>query len=132
MSLSNAVFKSGATWAPTGGSDVTLVPDGRVIKNGLSLVVSGDTNLLTRRSVQAVATLPALPASSGAYAKLGRNSMKYSVPFVAADGKLYIQTVRIETAFHAEYTGKATAIQDIAALSQDSDFTSFWTSALLT
>lgn len=132
MSLSNAVFKSGATWAPTGGLDVTLVPDGRSVKNGLSLVVSGDTNLLTRRSLQCVATLPALPANSGAYAKLGRNSIKYAIPFVAADGKLYSQTVRIEVAFHTEYASKNTAIADVAALVSDSDFLSFWQSSILT
>lgn len=132
MSLSNAVFKSGATWAPTGGSDVTLVPDGRVVSNGLSLVVSGDTNLLTRRGFVFVSTLPALPAAVGAYAKLGRNSLKNTIPFIAADGKLYIQTVRVETAFHSEYTGKNTAIADVAAFVADSDFAGFWQSSLLT
>lgn len=132
MSLSNAVFKSGATWAPTGGSDVTLVPDGRVVKNGLSLIVSGDTNLLTRRGMQFTATLPALAASSASYAKLGRNSVKYSIPFIAADGKLYTQTVRVEMAFHSEYALKNTAIADVAALVSDSDFVSFWQSSILT
>lgn len=132
MPLSSAVFKSGATWAPTGGSDVTLAPDGRRITNGLSLIVTGDTNLLTRRSIQCVATLPALAASTGAYAKMGRNSMRYAIPFVAADGKLYTQIVRIETSFHSEYASKATAIGDIAALATDSDFTDFWTKSLLT
>jgi hypothetical protein len=132
MALQSAVFKSGATWAPTGGSDVTLANDGRKVTNGVSLIVAGDTNLLTRRTVQAVATLPALPASSGAYAKLGRNSLRYAIPFVAADGKLYTQIVRIETSFHAEYSGKAVAIADIAALVSDSDFTDFWTKSLLT
>lgn len=132
MPLSNAVFPSGATWAPTGGSSTTLAADGRQVKNGVSLIVTGDTNLLTRRSLQCTATLPALPANSGSYAKLGRNSIRYAIPFVAADGKLYTQLVRIETSFHSEYSGKATAIADIAALTQDSDFTDFWTKSLLT
>jgi len=132
MSLTNAVYKSGATWAPTGGSDVTLVPDGRVVKNGLSLVVAADTNLLLRRGFTLVTTLPAMPVSTGAYAKLGRNSLKEVIPFLAADGKLYLQSVRIETAFHSEYTLKNTAIADAAAFVSDSDFTSFWQSSLLT
>lgn len=132
MSLTNAVYKSGATWAPTGGSDVTLVPDGRVVKNGLSLVVAADTNLLTRRGFTFVATLPAMPVSTGAYAKLGRTSLKEVIPYLAVDGKLYLQTVRIETAFHSEYTGKNVAIADAAAFVSDSDFTSFWQSSLLT
>lgn len=132
MSLTNAVYKSGATWAPTGGTDVTLVPDGRVVKNGISLVVAADTNLLTRRGIILTSTLPAMPVSTGAYAKLGRNSLKQVVPFVAADGKLYLQTVRIETAFHSEYTLKNTAIGDAAAFVSDADFVSFWQSSLLT
>lgn len=132
MSLSNAVFKTGATWAPTGGSDLTLALDGRSISNGVSTVVSADTNLVTRRSVVFQATLPALPVTVGAYAKLGRNTAKYTIPFIAADGKLYTQTVRVETAFHSEYTGKNTAIADIAAFVSDSDFTSFWQQSLLT
>lgn len=76
--------------------------------------------------------MPALPANANAFAKLGRNSLKYYVPFIAADGKLYTQSVRIETAFHAEYTGKNTVIADIAALVSDADFTSFWQQSLLT
>lgn len=131
MSLSNAVFKTGATWAPTGGTDLTLVPDGRVVSNGLSLVVSGDTNLLTRRGFVFTSTLPALPTSVGAYAKLGRNTCKQVIPFIAADGKLYLQTVRVETGFHSEYTGKNAAIADVAAIVSDADFTGFWQSSLL-
>jgi len=131
MSLSNAVFKSGATWAPTGGTDLTLALDGRSVANGLSCVVAGDTNLLTRRGLVFQATLPALPATVGAYAKLGRNSVKYTIPYVALDGKLYTQVVRVETSFHAEYTGKNTAIADIAGLVSDSDFTNFWQQSLL-
>lgn len=132
MSLANAVFKTGATWAPSGGTDLTLVADGRTMANGISTVVAADSNLLTRRSLVFSATMPALPANANAFAKLGRNSLKYYVPFIAADGKLYTQSVRIETAFHAEYTGKNVCIADIAALVSDSDFTSFWQQSLLT
>lgn len=132
MSLTNAVFKTGATWTPTGGTDLTLASDGRVVQNGISTIVTNDTNLLTRRSITFAASLPALPVSVGAYGKLGRNKATYTIPFIAADGKLYTQTVRVESAFHAEYTGKNTAIADVAALVSDSDFIAFWQSSLLT
>lgn len=132
MALANAVFKTGATWAPTGGSDLTLVADGRTMANGISTVVAADSNLLTRRSLVWTASMPALPANANAFAKLGRNVLKMYIPFIAADGKLYTQSVRVETAFHAEYSGKNTAIADIAALVSDSDFTSFWQQSLLT
>jgi hypothetical protein len=132
MALNSATFKTGATWAPTGGTDLTIVLDGKSVSNGISTVVAADTNLLTRRSMIFTATLPALPANANAYAKLGRNSLRYLVPFIAADGKLYTQSVRIETAFHAEYSDKNTVIADIAALVSDSDFTSFWQQSILT
>lgn len=131
MSLANAVVKTGATWAPTGGSDLTFTGDGRAVNDGISLVVTADTNLLTRRSLVARAIMPALPAKAGEYAKLGRNSVVYKIPFVAADGKLYTQSVRIEMAFHPEYTAKNTAIADTAAFVADADFTAFWQSSIL-
>jgi hypothetical protein len=133
MSLKNAVFKTGATWAPTGGTDVTFVPDGRVVSDGVNLVVTADDNLLLRRSLTARSTLPAAPAKVGDYARLGRNSVVYRIPFVAADGKTYTQTVKIETAFHAEYTStqKGVAVTDGAALMLDDDFQSFWKSSIL-
>lgn len=129
--LQNGSFSSGATWTPSGGVTTTLVQDGRDASNGISLVVSQDTNLLTRRSVLAKATLPGLPTSLGAYAKLARNEMVYSIPFIAADGKLYKQTIRISTSFHAEYTGRNTAIGDVAALVSDADFADFWQKSLV-
>jgi hypothetical protein len=131
MSLVNAVVKTGATWAPTGGSDLTFTGDGRAVTDGLSLVVAADTNLLTRRSLTVRATLPALPSKAGEYAKLGRNSLVYKVPFIAADGKLYTQSVRVEMAFHPEYAGKNTVIADTAAFVADADFTAFWQSSIL-
>jgi hypothetical protein len=59
--------------------------------------------------------------------------MVYRLPFLASDGKVYTQTVKIETAFHAEYTAtqKGVAIGDGAALLVDADFQSFWKSSVL-
>lgn len=132
MSLSNAVIKTGATWSSSGGSDLTFAPDGRSVKDGISLVVPADTNLILRRSLECRAILPALASSSATYAKLGRNTLSYRIPFVAADGKLYLQHIKIETSFHAEYGGKNGALSDATAFFGDSDFTSFWQSSIVT
>jgi hypothetical protein len=96
------------------------------------LVVVADDDLVTRRSVIARATLPKLPVGTG-YATLGRNTLTYKVPFVASDGRLYIQSVKIEAAFHPEYeqASKESVIQDAPAFLVDSDFTSFWHDSLL-
>jgi len=134
MSLQNATIKSGATWTPTGGSDLALVPDGRAVADGLSLVVSADTNLVTRRGVNLRSIMPTIPAKASDYARLGKNSLVYRIPFLASDGKLYIQSVRIEMAFHSEYPSatKNVVIADGAAFIADSDFTNFWQSSILT
>lgn len=133
MSLANAIIKTGATWAPTGGSDLTFVSDGRQISDGLSLVVAADTNLVLRRTLLARATLPTVPAKVGDYARLGRAALTYGIPFLAADGKLYKQTVKIEMAFHSEYASanKNVVIADSAAFIADADFLTFWQSLLL-
>lgn len=133
MSLSNATIKSGATWAPTGGTDLSFVPDGRQIVDGTSLVVVADTNLVTRRTLLARATLPTVPQKVGDYARLGRATLTYRIPFIASDGKLYAQSVKLEAAFHSEYnlTLKNTALTDGAAFFADSDFTAFWQSLLV-
>lgn len=131
MSLANASILSGATWAPTGGTALNFTPDGRSKENGIGLVVTADTNLVTRRTLQAKSVLPSLPANNGAFARLGRNAMTYSIPFVAADGKLYNQTIKIEAAFHAEYTQKSTRRNEAISFLADSDFTDFWDNSLL-
>lgn len=133
MGLANASIKSGATWAPTGGTDLAFIPDGRSVPNGVSLVVSTDTNLITRRQLVCRATLPGMPGSANAYARLGRNTAVYRVPFIASDGKLYIQTTKLETAFHAEYPAedKNATLSEMIAIAADSDFVDFWASSIL-
>lgn len=132
MALSAAVIKTGASWSATGGTDLTFALDGRSVKDGISLVVPADTNLITRRSLECRAIMPALAATASSFAKLGRNYLSYRVPFVAADGKLYLQHVQVQTSFHAEYTGKNTVLNDATAFLADSDFANFWQSSILT
>lgn len=132
MSLSNAVIKTGATWSATGGTDLTFAMDGRSVKDGISLVVPADTILTTRRSLEARAILPAMAVNANSYAKLGRNSLAYRVPYMAADGKLYYQHVKIECTFHAEYTGKNTVLNEAIAFLADSDFAQFWQNSIVT
>lgn len=131
MSLTNAVVKTGATWSPTGGTDLALTSSGRSIKDGLELVVTSDASLLLRRSVELKVSMPSLPPSANAYAKLGRRSLTYRIPFVAADGKLYTQLIRVEASFHAEDSRQNGLISDMAAFFSDSDLSGFWNNLLL-
>lgn len=131
MSLSSAAFMQGATWNSTGGTSQSLSDSGRVITNGRELVFTGDTSLLTRRSIEFKATLPLLPVNQNAYARLARTKLVYRMPFIAADGKLYQQAILIETAFHAEDTNRNSRISDIPALVADTDFSAFWQNLVL-
>lgn len=131
MSLSNASLKTGATWSPSGGTDLTFVPSGRSVSNGIELVASSDPSLILRRSLEMKVSLPSLPANANAYAKLGRRSIVYRIPYVASDGKLYTQTIRIEAAFHADDTRQNDLMADCASFFADADFTSFWQGMLL-
>lgn len=131
MSVVNASILSGATWTPTGGTAVAFTPDGRSVANGVSLVVSADTNLVTRRSLELRTVLPAYPASSNAFARMGKNTMLFRCPFIAPDGKLYTQPIRIEASFHPDYAQKAARMSEAIALLADSDFSDFWANSLL-
>lgn len=131
MSVVNASILSGATWAPSGGTALAFIPDGRTVQNGVSLVVSTDTNLVTRRSLELRTVLPAYPASSSAFARMGKNTLLYRCPFVGPDGKLYSQPIRIEASFHPDYTEKGNRMNEAIALLADSDFAGFWASSLL-
>lgn len=131
MSVLNASVLSGATWTPTGGSALVFAPDGRSVQGGVSLVVPADTNLVLRRSLEVRTILPAYPASPNAFARMGKCTMLYRVPFVATDGKLYSQPVRIEASFHPDYTNKGNRMNEAIALLADSDFSDFWLNSLI-
>ena len=131
MSVLNASVLSGATWTPSGGSALTFAPDGRSVQGGVSLVVPADTNLVLRRSLEVRTILPAYPASPNAFARMGKCTMLYRVPFVAADGKLYSQPVRIEASFHPDYASKSSRMNEAIALLADSDFSDFWLNSLI-
>jgi len=132
MSLTNASILSGATYTPSGGSAISFAPSGRQVSGGLELVCTNDTNPLTRRTMQLKSSLPELPASANAFARLGKNSLVYVVPFIAADGKLYRQTYTLTEAVHPEYTQAAARRNETIAMKADSDFDNFWQYYILT
>jgi len=134
MPLQSASIQSGATWSSTGGSALSLAPDGRIVTDGVRLIVTADTNLLTRRSVVAKSVLPVAAPKAGVVSRLGKNQMVYFIPFVAGDGLTYNQSIQIIMNLHHEYTeaNRRTAKTDAGALLLDSDFDDFWVKSLLT
>jgi len=128
--INGATIKTGASYTPTGGSDVVLSADGRTTKNGISVVVASDA-VLTRRKAIFTATLPSIAVNTSSYAKPKRNEVVVYYPFIAADGKLYTNYLKIQRSFHSEDTRDATALTDAIAIMTDSELSNFWTALLV-
>lgn len=128
MSLDNASIKSGASWGPTGGTDLAFSKDGRSVANGISLIVVADQDLVMRRNLRLVATPPANAAKVGDFPRLGRQTLTYGVPFKDTTGRVVVQYQQIGMAWHPEMdrTLRLKHRRDMAAFLADSDFDAFW------
>lgn len=103
MSLSNATTLSGATFAGTGGTTVNWSSMGQQGNKNL-LVVTTDSDLRVRRSLDVVVKLPT--PSSGApngYTQ-ARASMLYKQPLLLENGKITVNTMKCEIAYDVETT----------------------------
>lgn len=130
MAITNCTIKYGSTWTPSGGSDLTLRDDGRLVKDGRSFIIAEDTNLITRRVLQVRAIEPQIAPTLNGFDRLQRNYVTLRVPFVAASGKSYTQLVKFESSFHHEYTLISEHQKLIAAMLLDSDFSDFFAKAI--
>jgi len=128
--IQSSAVPYGATWTPSGGSTVTFVSSGKQVKDGAEYVVSGDTDLLLRRSLQVRTLCPLAALNSSGFDRLQRNWLLLRVPYVSATGKQYTQPLRIETAFHSAFTSKAETLSLLAGLLIDADLQDFWNKQL--
>lgn len=133
MSLKNMTLLAGATIAaPTGGTTINIVDDGQTVQNGVHLIVSEDTDYLTRRQITVKNRVPTLDVKTGAYGK-DKKSMSYSKPITLANGTVVFNTIRIEREIHPS-TSAADALEFNkigAQLLSDADTTAFWATGSL-
>lgn len=126
MPLQSASILNGATISATGGTSVTLSPDGQQVVNGVHLIDASVTDYRVRPNITARTRNPALQ-SDGYYGK-GRRSMTITQPKVLANGKQGFPCFRLELEDFPEMTQaeidklKIWAAQCI----MDADFTAFW------
>jgi len=121
MSLINA-----ATVAFSGGTPFDVRPDGLTVQNGLHLIVPGDTDYLTRRTVTAKYRPPTFDSKTGAYGK-DKKSLTLVVPLTVGDRTVFC-TLRLEREVHPSMSaGVAAEINKLGAqLLCDADVESFW------
>lgn len=131
MSVINMTFKTGATLAPTGGTDLVFAPDGLTIQNGLHMIVPATTDYRVRQQATLKYKAPSLGAD-GTFSK-DKKSISYSVPIVLASGLVVFNVIRIEREVHPEMTAAAALDLNVigAQMLFDSDMTAFWASGSL-
>lgn len=123
MSLSNAVVKTGATVAPTGGTDLTFASRGT--KDGSNvLYVNADADSRTRRTI----TCSVKDAKTSVMAPNGMTQQRcqfvFKSPLTLDNGLVTVNKVSIEFAYDVETSdAEIEELRIIAAqICSDSDF----------
>jgi hypothetical protein len=132
MGVQNAVVKSGSTaMTPTGGSDLTLTPDGVSVPNGVHISEAAQADFRIRRNATVKNKVPTL-LPSGSYSK-DKKSITFVAPKILANGETVFNLIRIEREVHPEST--AAEALDLcmigAQLLSDADFATFWSAGSL-
>lgn len=129
--IQTMTVKTGATMAPTGGTDLVFAPDGVTVQNGVHLNVPATTDYRVRQTATVKYRQPSL-GSDGVYTK-DKKSVSYSVPLVLASGKTVFNTIRIEREVHPEASAALALDLNVigAQFLSDSEAASFWSAGAL-
>lgn len=129
--LSTMTVKSGATLAPTGGTDLVFAPDGETVQNGIHLVVPAVTDYAVRPQVYAKYRKPTVN-SLGVYSK-DKKSISYTVPRLIASGAVVFDVIRIEREVHPETSAANALDMNIVAAQMlfDSEAATFWSAGAI-
>lgn len=125
MSLANAALVVAPTSiAPTGGTALTFSTQGMTAPGEQSLVVLADTDLRLRRSIDVKVKDPKVQLTAPNGYTQARRSCLFKKPKLLANGKITVNTSKVEVSYDIETT--PTEIQeliDIAAqMASDADF----------
>lgn len=125
MPINGAVIKEGATYAPTGGTDITFSLTGERVANGIVTANMAETDFFAREKLTATSKMPIL-LSDGDYSKM-RTQVRIVRPKVLASGKVVYNVVKIEMEIHPTTPTEVANLKGLACgVLSDSDFTSFW------
>jgi len=128
MSLQNAgIVTAPSSIAASGGSALNFSSLGPSSNGAVVLYVAADTDLRLRRTLKAIAKTPTVNVSAPNGFTQARTQTLFSKPKLLANGKITVNTVRIEVSYDVETT--QTEIQELldvgAQILCDSDFTSY-------
>lgn len=131
MPLNGAVIKEGATYAPTGGTDITFSLTGERVANGIVTANMAESNFFAREKVYQTVRMPVL-MPDGDFSKM-KTSLRIVRPATLPSGKVVYNIVRVEQEIHPLTPTEAVNLRSLAigALA-DADFTQFWEAGSLT
>lgn len=131
MAIKTMTVKTGATMAPTGGTDLVFASTGVTIQNGAQLTVPAVSSYASRPQATVKFRPPSL-SGDGKYTK-DKKSFSYSVPFTTAAGDLVYNVIRIEREVHPEFSAADALDLNIVAAQAltDSEAANFWASGSL-
>lgn len=131
MPLNGAVIKEGATYAPTGGTDITFSLTGERVANGIVTANMAESNFFAREKVYQTVRMPVL-MPDGDFSKM-KTSLRIVRPATLPSGKVVYNIVRVEQEIHPLTPTEAANLRSLAigALA-DADFTQFWEAGSLT
>jgi len=126
MSLVNAgVVTAPSSISASGGTALTFASAGQPSSGRLSLIVPADTDLRVRRGMEITVKTPSPQSTAPNGYTQARASYLFKYPKLLANGKITVNTAKVEFAYDVETT--QTEIQqllDIAAqICCDGDFT---------
>lgn len=129
--IKTMTVKSGATMAPTGGTDLVFAPDGITIQNGVHLTVPAVTSYASRPNAT-VKYKPVTINSDGSFSK-DKKTVSYAVPMTTAAGTIVYNTIRIEREVHPEFSAANALDMNIVAaqILTDSEAANFWAAGSL-
>lgn len=133
MGIVNSTLLAGATVAATGGTSLTLAPDGQSSPGAVHVANMAITDFRVRPNAwfrSKVATV--LDKLKGVFSK-GKRSVVYVKPKLLSSGELIYPLIRIELEDHPEMTAAEVSalVTEGAQLLCDSDYTAFWTTGNL-
>lgn len=132
MALKNMSLLASATIAASGGTALVFADDGITIANGVHLIVPGDTNYQTRRTLTAKYRPSTIDPKTNSYGK-DKKSVSLARPVVLADGRVVFNTIRIEREMHPSMSAEDCVEMNKlgAQLLVDTDTDAFWANGSL-
>jgi hypothetical protein len=100
MAIDGLTIKEGATYTPSGGTDITFVESGETVANGIVCINEDETDFYAREKLYATARPPVV-GSDGEFTKQ-KVSFRILDPGALASGKMNYDLIRIEVEVHPE------------------------------